>query len=180
MPIEEIVYDHGAYWSTDEAASLLKLIDTGTDFKSRSNWAGHITASALVISRSLEEVLFIQSPKFNKALLPGGHMEPKEMPWETSFRELKEEVGALHVKLHKFTDSFVPLEINSHIIAESKKRNEPEHFHHDFVYLYFMESDCPTKFTISAEIESIGWRSFDNLKEFYPASHHRLKNFLRK
>lgn len=104
------------------------------------------TTSVFIINKHENElkILLINHKKFNRWMVPGGHIEPFENQIEGVIREAKEETG-LDIKLFSFihkekkvSDSewLLPPEFfYQQLIPGSIK--ESEHYHLDFAYLSF-------------------------------------------
>jgi len=107
----------------------------------------HYTTSVIVLRKNKEtfqnEVLLIHHKKFNKWMIPGGHIEPNENPNEAALREVKEETG-LEIKLVSFihkeptrvSDSkwlLPPEYFFEQLIPERSK--VASHYHLDFAYV---------------------------------------------
>ncbi len=173
----ELLSAHREFWSADDDEGVLlksQILD-GEYIFDRNNWNGHATASALVFNEFDRKVLFIQSTKFNKLLLPGGHVENGESLNEASKRELYEEVGVCGLDAYEFLSGLaIPLEINTHKISRNEKKSEPEHVHHDFVYLFFTLSDFTAVTPANDESSMVTWLELEALKGLYPRSFYRI------
>jgi len=127
------------YLDEKESLSLLfEQIKDTEDLISRKNFRGHITASGLVFFQN--KVLLIFHNKLQKYIQPGGHCDEEDTSiLDVAKREVLEETG-LQTEAYgeKFT---VPLYIDSHKIPENEKKNEPEHYHHDFLFLLKLLDD---------------------------------------
>lgn len=164
------------FWDApDEGADLMKQIEEMEDVTLRTNWKGHITASALVLTADADRVLMIDAIKFGKFLLPGGHLDPPEEPWDAALRELVEETGLSSVRLLRFHQQTLPIEINSHWIEANERRSEPRHRHHDFIYPFVVVGAQYEVFDRSAEARSVDWRPVSGLHVSYPKLDQRLQ-----
>ena len=149
-----------------------QLDQTDQDIASRSNFVGHVTASAFVINRINKQVLLFQHISLGKLLQPGGHIEPEDTSLlETALREIKEETGLsgkdllLHPPVRDSPN--VPFNIDTHFIPENKKKGEPGHYHHDFRYLYTTESsDVNIDMDESSGFGWIDWDRFSDNPQF--------------
>jgi len=124
-------------------ADFEKLFSTKKSITSRQNFYGHITASAIVLDQTLTKVLLIEHKKLGKLIQPGGHVdETDESLFSAANREVIEETGFNDLSsLDIFSKKDIPIDIDIHLIPENIKKNEPEHLHFDFRYLFILNSD---------------------------------------
>jgi 8-oxo-dGTP pyrophosphatase MutT (NUDIX family) len=89
---------------------------------------GHLTASALVVSRSVCRVLLIAHPTLELWLQPGGHIERDDpSAKEAACREVREETGLYaHLEVGLF-------DVDVHLIPARK--GNPAHRHFDLRFL---------------------------------------------
>jgi 8-oxo-dGTP pyrophosphatase MutT (NUDIX family) len=124
-------------------STLVGQVNNNENLSCRTNYHGHITGGAIVLSPDLKKVLMVFYPPLQTWLQPGGHWDPpEEGPWLASEREAQEETGvkiAKRVDVSK--DKRVPLSISSHLIPTTPPKNEPEHYHHDFRYGFIAKSE---------------------------------------
>ncbi|MBB1543631.1 MAG: NUDIX domain-containing protein [candidate division SR1 bacterium] len=121
---------------------LEKQLTNGENIGSRKNFNGHMTACAYLINN--RKCLKIHHIGLDKWLAPGGHREEGDNElYHTAMRELSEEAGIKHAELHPWhkEHEMLPLDIDTHYIPHSKKKNEDEHFHHDFRFVFVLNSD---------------------------------------
>lgn len=97
---------------------------------SRSNQAGHITASGLVIKDG--KALLIFHPYIKQWFQPGGHIDEGEAPIEAAIREVFEETGVFCEPLSENLD---PIDIDLHEIPTNLKKSEGKHLHIDLLFL---------------------------------------------
>ena len=131
---------------------------------SRSNLAGHVTGSALVVDTQTNEALVVYAAKFDKWVFSaGGHIDNGELPWEAARRELREEVG-IDAMPTLFNDKTpLPLLFDVHPIPASVKKQEPAHWHYDMVFLF--ETDGKPDITADpAEVAQFVWKPVTELK----------------
>ena len=123
-------------------ALLQKQLINWENIWSRKNFNGHMTASAYLINAW--KCLKIHHIGLDKWLAPGGHREEGDNElYHTAMRELNEEAGANNFELlERHTQhQMIPLDIDTHYIPRSEKKNEDEHFHHDFRFVFVLKSD---------------------------------------
>jgi 8-oxo-dGTP pyrophosphatase MutT (NUDIX family) len=127
----------------EDKASLAALIDalgeSAETIASRKEFRGHATAGALLL-RPDGRVLLVEHKALGRWLFPGGHLEDTdETLLEGALRELAEETG---IDPHLVTPvSSVPLHIDVHPIPANPGKNEPEHQHFDFRFLFRTTAD---------------------------------------
>ncbi len=95
---------------------------------------GHLTASALVLSRDARAVLLVFHRRLGRWLQPGGHVEPEDPDLEAAARrEVREETG-LRLRPH----GPAPL-VGVEVHAIPARDDEPAHWHHDLVFGFVSE-----------------------------------------
>jgi len=146
----------------EDLSLLVSQLERDETMNNRSNFNGHVTASAIVLSPDKTEVLLIHHRAFDRWQQPGGHWDPDEdSPLEAAEREAIEETG-VDINMYIPADEkfpLVPLSINSHYIPPSQSKGEPEHYHHDFRYVFLATS---TKLAHQeAEVDAAEWFAFD-------------------
>lgn len=133
---------------------LLAFLENNKEYKKqidRKNLQGHVTGSAIIVHRSLTKVLMIEHKAHKKPLPPGGHVEATDKSiLESVYREVLEETDIPRSQLSLISSSLsddVPLDINTHGIAENMEKQEGYHLHHDFrfLFLYTGEDNFPRK-----------------------------------
>jgi 8-oxo-dGTP pyrophosphatase MutT (NUDIX family) len=144
--IDKIVGRYLEFYPEDEAhlGLLLQQLKDKDDLTNRRNFRGHVIGDAVVLSPDLKKVLYIHHNTYGTWQQPGGHVEPDELgPWITAEREVREESGA---KIGRRigpveSDITVPLHIVTGYTLPNPKKNEPEHWHHDFRYGFVAKSE---------------------------------------
>lgn len=132
------------------------------DYVSRSNLLGHVTTSALVLNDQ-NQILLIFHNKRKRFLQPGGHVENDTSLIESAIREVLEETNISanpHPKmLRKKLNNFIPIHIDSHRIPENVEKGEPEHWHHDYMFLLNAENNS-IQLDLN-EVSEFAWVSLD-------------------
>lgn len=122
-----------------DIAPVLTLLDQEAELNSRKEFRGHVTAGA-VLTDSHGQVLVIHHRALSKWLLPGGHTEPEDTTLQqAALRELAEETG---IPAHDVEAACPrPLHIDIHTIPANVAKQEPEHRHIDFRFLFRTSGD---------------------------------------
>ena len=117
----------------EQVAGELSCID-------RKNFVGHVTASGLVLSKD-KKVLVIFHNILKRYLQPGGHLEKEDKNLvQAAQREILEETGLQNCSLDEWClNNQAPFLIDTHHIPANPKKDEAEHFHHDFLFLFSYE-----------------------------------------
>jgi 8-oxo-dGTP pyrophosphatase MutT (NUDIX family) len=105
---------------------------------------GSVSAFVFNLHTDLPKVALLKHKKLRKWVVPGGHIESFENPFETIHREVKEETG-LEIDVISFAhrDSSVPVTDVRQILPPEfifeqlipARPDEPEHVHIDHVYI---------------------------------------------
>ncbi|MGH8966806.1 MAG: NUDIX hydrolase, partial [Actinomycetes bacterium] len=143
-----------------EAEHLRPLTDAladGTDLTSRKEFnRGHVTCGAVVIDDA-NRLLLIQHIALGRWLLPGGHLEPDDtaLPY-AALRELEEETGiSWHGAVSPPGHDVTPVDIDVHTIPANPEKGEPEHWHADFRWAFWVQE---SKVVLQAEeVEGYAW-----------------------
>ncbi|MGW5097084.1 NUDIX hydrolase [Streptomyces nodosus] len=115
------------------------LDEVGDSISSRKHFAGHVAAGALLL-RPDGRVLLIEHRALRKWLLPGGHCEADDSTLrEAALRELVEEAVLDRSQIEPDVD--VPLHVDAHTIPANPAKDEPEHTHVDFRFLFRSTAD---------------------------------------
>lgn len=122
-----------------EIVGLLSEVESNEKIIKRENVTGHMTASGLVFLNN--KLLLIFHKKLQKYLQPGGHLEDDSSLVEAAQREVLEETGVQTIP-YKFEEGelVVPIHVDVHTIPHNEKKNEPEHFHYDCMFLLLADS----------------------------------------
>lgn len=115
---------------------------------SRETLAGHVTASAWILSPERTATLLTHHKKLNRWLQLGGHVEDDQSIQDAATREAFEESGIddLYLLDRKLFD------IDVHLIPARKE--EPEHYHYDFRFIFQAKTKA---LSVSEESHSLAW-----------------------
>lgn len=120
-----------------EAAQLstaMRLLREGKDISSRRTFPMHATASALLV-RNRAEVLLVEHLDYGITLQPGGHCEDgDETLLNAAVRELVEETDVDPGMV--IPASTTPVYVEFGLVPARPHKDEPEHYHLDFGYLF--------------------------------------------
>lgn len=149
MTINELqqIVDEYLLLYPDDAERLVSLqerLDIDEIFNNRKSFAGHGTGAAIVLSPDRTKLLLIHHKQLNRWMQPGGHWDPEDPnPWIVARREAEEETGQTDLTLLPILADkpHVPIDIDSHEIPANEKKQEPEHVHHDFRYLFVAQDE---------------------------------------
>lgn len=145
LVVEHTPFDYAEYSHTTRTH---KFLLQNQDCITRSNLAGHVTASAWILCPSKKQTLLTHHRKLNRWLQPGGHIEDDQTVQEAALREAREESGIQSLSLSK-TSIF---DIDVHKIPAHK--NVPEHYHYD---LRFLITAKHKTLVISEESNDLKW-----------------------
>jgi hypothetical protein len=147
---------------------LAKQLQCGDDeLTQRTNFVGHVTASAFIVNPATKQVLLLQHKSLGSLLQPGGHVEPADKTiLAAAKREVMEETGLgrsqLQLRSLYADNPQVPFDIDTHFIPENPKKGERGHYHHDFRYLFVTKE---TGVTIDPdESNGFAWVDWDTFR----------------
>jgi 8-oxo-dGTP pyrophosphatase MutT (NUDIX family) len=131
----------------------------GDSIASRKEFRGHVTAGAALI-RPDGRVLTIEHRALGKWLLPGGHVEDCDATLlDAALRELAEETGISRDQVEPAGS--VPFHIDVHSIPANDAKDEPEHLHFDFRFLFRTNADAVA--LQEEEVTNYSWQFADTL-----------------
>jgi 8-oxo-dGTP pyrophosphatase MutT (NUDIX family) len=122
----------------------------------RSNMTGHITASGLVLTPTVE-VLLVAQLGLGKWLQPGGHVDADDTEiWQAAAREIREETGVSAV-LHPghAAHGGQPADIDTHAMPARPEKGEGAHWHHDCLFVFVTERTAIERQV--SEVSAVCW-----------------------
>lgn len=142
----------------------------------RKNFQGHITASGYIFSLAERKILLLEHKQLNVYVQPGGHVEETDDSiLNAAKREVCEETGLKDLKLISVSEDInIPLDINSHYIPRNETKNEDEHYHHDFSYLFVVNQAQDINIDIN-ESNNYEWCDLEDFKD-----ERKIKNKILK
>jgi 8-oxo-dGTP pyrophosphatase MutT (NUDIX family) len=128
------------------------LLECSPDPLSRSQFApGHITCTGLVIAPDRDRILLVHHRRFNRWLLPGGHVETGDLKtWDAARREVIEETGAI------LQPDPIPRLAGADVHGIPSNGREPYYLHHDLLFLFRAASE---HHQVSEESHAVAWCS---------------------
>lgn len=159
----------------DEKHILNKQIKKQEIIDNRLNFGGHITASAFILNSTRDKILLIKHKKLNLLLQPGGHVDKDENVFDCCKREIAEELGILKLRYLPIDINYLdlPIDIDTHYIPENLKKNEAEHYHHDFRFLFICD-EAPFIYS-EEELNGYEWVNVNKLTNISGAERVRAK-----
>lgn len=144
----------------DSLSTLTEALETtaGT-ITSRKESQGHATAGALLL-RPDGRLLLVEHKALGKWLFPGGHLEKNdETLMGAALRELAEETGIDPGLVTPVSP--IPLHIDVHPIPANPAKDEPEHQHYDFRFVFRTDTDVTALQT--EEVLDHAWRPAETI-----------------
>ena len=130
----------------------------------------HLTSSIFIFHQSNDvwRLLFVHHKKFDRWMIPGGHVEKHENPLETVLREAYEETS-LRPKLISFIHRKFPATDSKWLLLPEylfeqripAHKDQDEHFHLDCAYVSVVENDTTQHRT--DESNDIRWFTADEV-----------------
>lgn len=165
--ILETLEKYKKYFKSEEKRFELleKHLQDNENLWTRKNFNWHLTASAYIFDKSMQNFIVIHNINLDKWLVPGWHWE--EWDWEmqnTAKREAMEETWLSQLKLCSWhnQNEMIPIDIDTHYIPENKKKDEMQHFHHDFRYIFIYDWDFSE---VNIETQEVKWFQILNIND---------------
>ena len=137
---------------------IVEFVGTHADCFERTQPAGHITASALIVNALRTHTLMTHHHKLEKWLQLGGHSDGDPDPLNVAQREAEEESGVQGIR----PVSKEIFDVDVHPIPARK--SEPEHFHYDIRFLF--EADDTRELTITSESKDLAWILVKDIEQY--------------
>lgn len=147
-------FDPGTDELADKSQELILMLLQHSEqpFSQQQYAPGHITATAVVLSPDLRQVLLVHHKKLQRWLLPGGHVEESDVTLEmAALRETGEETGVP-------TGPGLGL-VGMDVHGIPPRKEHPYHQHHDLMFAFRAES---LEIRLSDESDSVQWCAIDN------------------
>lgn len=150
-----------------ETRELVRVTD-GALICSRRNRAGHLTASAFVLSPDRARALLIHHARLGQWFQPGGHVEDGDPDLlAAATREALEETGLAAVR----PEGDGIFDVDVHPIPDHPGKGEPAHRHYDIRFLFVADDEAVA---ISAESTAFAWVPLGEIAGFAAASLSRM------
>ncbi len=133
-----------------ELATFVAFVFEHPDCLLRSNLAGHLTASALVVDPERRHLLLIHHKALNRWLQPGGHADGDPDLESVARSEVSQETGLREMK----PITPCPFDLDIHAIPERK--GVPAHLHYDVRFLFEADRDAPLR-GAKREVHDVAW-----------------------
>ena len=130
-------------------ADTIRFVEAHADCLLRSCLAGHLTASAWIVSPARTRTLLTHHLKLDKWLQLGGHADGDADLLAVALREAREESGLARVRA--ITREI--FDVDRHWIPPRK--SDPGHYHYDLRFL--IEADPNEPLVVSSESKDLAW-----------------------
>ena len=128
----------------DAQKLLEKQLEENQNLRDRKNFEAHLSTKAFVFSPDFSKVLLLDHKTLGRWLQPGGHIDQTDNSlWKAGMREAMEEAGFENLKYHPLLPNSpeTPIDLDIHTIPTSTKKQEPEHIHYGFSYIFTANPD---------------------------------------
>ena len=155
--------------------AILSFLDRNPDAFYRTNLAGHMTASAIVVDSKMDKVLFAFHNIYNSWSWVGGHNDGNEDFLAVAVDEAKEETGVKNI--YPYNGEILGIDtilVHNHI---KKGHYVPDHLHFNLTYLLI--ADDSEQLVIKADENSgVKWFAIDEVLNH--VSEERMKVVYQK
>lgn len=143
-----------------DKASFIQFLSRNDDALHRSNLAGHVTSSAIVVNPEMTKILFAFHNIYQSWSWVGGHNDGDIDPLFVAQKETKEETGIKTV--YPYSEDIFMIDV-VHVTNHIKKGVfVPDHLHYNITYLLI--ADEAQELTIQEEENSgVKWFSLESL-----------------
>ena len=132
------------------------FIDRNVDCFDRSNFGGHVTGSAWLVSPDRRQALLTHHKKLGRWLQLGGHSDGEPDTLLVSKREAEEESG---LRVEPLDENIFDIDIHE-IPARG---DEPAHLHFDVRFLF---QALDLRFVVSSESHDLRWVDLHDIERF--------------
>jgi 8-oxo-dGTP pyrophosphatase MutT (NUDIX family) len=149
----------------EEAEAVIQFVNEheGEDLVSRKNFRGHITTSAFIIDENADALLLLKHKSLERWLQPGGHVDATDASLaDSALREACEETGLDAGSLTLVSNNI--FDVDSHLIPENIKKQEPGHVHHDIRFLFKCSNSNSLNISLEESTDS-KWIPFSDLSD---------------
>lgn len=151
----------------NEELGLFGDILKNPDLQNRKNMQGHLATKSFLLSNDGSKVLLLHHKALDKWLQPGGHVDIEDKSLvEAARRELIEETGLSSVFYFpvNLENRHLPINIECSQIPERLEKEETEHTHYDFSFVFVARENASLTIDQS-ESNGANWISFEEFKQ---------------
>jgi len=155
--------------------AIIDFIKHNDDCLERTNLIAHVTASAFVLNKTMDKILFVHHNIFNSWGWVGGHNDSNPNLLDVAMKEAKEETGIIEVV--PFDQDMISLDV---IFVENHIKNGifiGDHLHLNATYLLMASED---ETLIIKEDENSGVKWFNINDVMYYVTEERIKDIYNK
>ena len=161
---------------------LTKQLNENQNLRDRKNFEAHLSTKAFVFSPNFTQVLLLDHKTLGRWLQPGGHIDETDNSlWKAGEREAMEEAGFANLTYHPLLPNSpeTPTELDTHTIPKSDKKQEPEHIHYGFSYIFTANlNELKLNLDESSAYKWISFEDFAQMSEFETVAQKVKNNFI--